>query len=110
MDSSAEREASTHGEAAVNEWTPVSCSARKFQSGYNGAAHASEGSDSIQLPLCYNSLSIIHNSAEAMCATTAQEETVRRREPDTLIKAKMTGIKCALLFFSTHVCFFLLSA
>lgn len=27
-------------EAAVNEWTPVSCSARKFQPGYTGAARA----------------------------------------------------------------------
>ncbi len=38
-----ERKSSTYREAAVNEWTPVSCSARKFQSGYTGAARASEG-------------------------------------------------------------------
>lgn len=44
MGSGAGRESSTYGEAAVNEWTPVSCSARKFQSGHTGAARASEGS------------------------------------------------------------------
>ena len=53
--------------AAVSEWTPVSCSARKFQSGYTGAARASEGSDSLQLPLRYSKLCLSFRTTPRRC-------------------------------------------
>lgn len=102
------REKALLREAAVNEWTLVSCSARKIQSGYTGAAHTSEVSDSLQLPLCQSSLSIIHNSTEPMCETTPREKRPKR------LRAKYTSdnppkMTCAhsFTFFSTFLCPFL---
>lgn len=66
--------------AAVSEWTPVSCSARKFLSGYTGAARASEGSDSLQLPLRYSKAPSYHSGLHrgAVCNNTPGGKTEAR--------------------------------
>lgn len=91
MGSGAGRESSTYGEAAVNEWTPVSCSARKFQSGHNGAARASEGSSAGAA--CQSSLTPPRR--------TAPRE--KRRVHSLYPPKNRTERKCALFHF--FVCF-----